>query len=222
MTSPASRLPPPALNGLYAITSETICADGARRLVDAVEQALLGGARLIQYRNKTTPPALRRRQARLLVGLCHQLNARLIVNDDPTLAVEIGADGVHLGGSDASITEARTLLGPHAIIGVSCGRSLDRARVAAGAGADYLAFGRFFASKTKPQAPQANVQIVPAAKAEFGLPVCAIGGITPDNAAPLIAAGADLIAAVDGVFGAQHMRDAAAAYVELFRPPTKR
>ncbi|MDE2150494.1 MAG: thiamine phosphate synthase [Gammaproteobacteria bacterium] len=203
------------LCGLYAITSAAVCVDGMR-LLDSVEAAVLGGARLVQYRDKHSPPALMLRQARLLVGLCHRLGARLIVNDEPQLAAAAGADGVHLGGADAPVASARALLGPRAIIGASCGRSLDYARDAAAAGADYLAFGRFFASRTKPQAPQAAVEVLRDARVEFDRPLCAIGGITPANAAPLLAAGADLIAAVDGVFGAADVRAAAAAYAKLF------
>lgn len=203
------------LRGLYGITSESICADGMR-LLASVEAAVLGGARILQYRDKRAPTDLRRRRARLLVGLCHRLGARLIVNDDPNLAQDVGADGVHLGATDPPIAAARRLLGPRAIIGASCGPSLERARTAADAGADYLAFGRFYPSRTKPQAPPAQAEILVAARSEFNLPLCAIGGITPANAAPLIAAGADLIATVEGLFGVIDVRGAAASYAKLF------
>ncbi len=215
MTPPASRLPPPALRGLYAITSAELCTDASRLMV-CVEAALHGGARLLQYRDKHNSQELRQRQAGVLVTLCHHFGVALIVNDDIDLAQAIGADGVHLGNRDAPVETARNRLGPDAIIGVSCGPSLQRARAAAVAGASYLAFGRFFPSHTKPQAPQADIEVLRIARAEFELPLCAIGGLTPDNAAPLITAGAGLIAAVDGVFGTSDVRAAAAAYAALF------
>lgn len=203
------------LSGFYAITSESLCADGTR-LIGGIEAAILGGARLIQYRDKQAPSALRRRQAVLLTNLCRRLGARLIINDDPQLAADIGADGVHLGKTDISIADARALLGAEAVVGVSCGASLERARQAAAQGASYLAFGRFHASLTKPDAPQAALSVLRMAREELRLPLCAIGGITPNNAAPLIAAGADLIAAVEGVFGTSNIRQAAEAYARLF------
>lgn len=206
------------LSGLCAITSESICAD-SMRLISAVEAAVAGGARIIQYRDKETPPLVRKRQARLLIGLCHQLGARLVINDDVRLAADTGADGVHLGKADGSIKEARNLLGSKAIIGASCGPSLERAQVAAAEGASYLAFGRFHASLTKPNAPQADLATLHQARSIFALPLCAIGGITPANAGPLIEAGADLIAAVDGVFNARDVRAAAASYAALFNSP---
>lgn len=206
---------PDRLRGLYAITSSQICSDGARLLV-AVEAALLGGAGLIQYRDKLSPAPLRLRQARLLAGLCHRLGGRLIINDDPRLAQAAGADGVHLGAADPPIAEARALLGAGALIGASCGRSLERAVQAAAEGADYVAFGRFYPSKTKPEASPAPLSLLAEARAALKLPICAIGGILPGNAPPLLAAGADLIAAVDGVFGANDVRAAAAAYAGLF------
>lgn len=204
------------LFGLCAITSESICAD-SMRLISSVEAAVAGGARVIQYRDKDASPSLRQRQARLLVGLCHQLGARLVINDDAHLAADVGADGVHLGEADGSIKKARSLLGPEAIVGASCGPSLKRARSAAAEGASYLAFGRFHASLTKPEAPNISLATLREARDLFTLPLCAIGGITPANAGPLIEAGVDLIAAVEGVFGARDVRAAAASYAALFK-----
>lgn len=206
------------LTGLYAITSATVCADGTRLLACA-EAALRGGARLLQYRDKDSPVELRRRQAGILVGLCHHFGAALIVNDDVDMARAIGADGVHLGAGDGPIAVARATLGPDAIIGASCGTSLERAAAAVDAGASYVAFGRFFPSRTKPDAPQAQVDLLPQARTRFKVDVCAIGGITAANGRDLLTAGADLLAAVDGVFGSGEpvkVEAAAREYAQLF------
>lgn len=203
------------LRGLYAVTSEAICASGDR-LVAAVDEALAGGARLVQYRDKWSPPAQRRRNAHALRGLCHAHEALLIINDDPALAEAVDADGVHLGAADPPIAAARALLGPSAIIGVTCASSLARARAAAAAGASYVAFGRFYPSRTKPDAPAASLAILQEARAALDLPICAIGGLTPANAASVIDAGADLVAAVEGLFGARDIEAAAREYCRLF------
>lgn len=204
-------------SGLYAITSEAVCADESR-LLAAVTAALKGGAVWVQYRDKRADAAQRVFRAQLLSRLCRDAGARLIVNDDAALALEAGADGVHLGQQDGSIRQARLRLGPKALIGASCASSLERARAAVSEGADYVAFGRFFPSKTKPDAPQARVEWLAEARAALDVPICAIGGITPDNALPLLQHGADLLAAVDGVFGGTDIRAAAAAYTRLFDP----
>lgn len=205
----------PKLRGLYAITSEAIVAD-EKRLLDAASAALRGGAVLLQYRDKWNPHALRVRLARGLVARCRDAGAGLIVNDDATLAAECGAHGVHLGADDGDIAAARALLGTAALIGATCGNSLERARQAVRAGADYVAFGRFFPSRTKPQAPPAELATLRGAHASLTVPICAIGGVTPGNAQQLIEAGADLLAAIDGVFGASDIEAAARAYAQLF------
>lgn len=188
------------LRGLYAITSTALCSDRTR-LLAGVRAALRGGAVLIQYRNKPADAAQRRADARALATCCHDYGARLIVNDDAELAHAAGADGVHLGAADGALTQARAQLGPQAIIGASCAGSVPRAQAALTAGASYVAFGRFFVSQTKPDAPPAAVEWLAEARAAVSAPICAIGGVTPDNGALLLAAGADLLAAVDGVFG---------------------
>ncbi len=203
------------LRGLYAITSEAICRS-PDRLVASAAEALAGGARLLQYRDKWHDDATRERNAHALRGLCHEFGALFIVNDDPALAEAVDADGVHVGAADAPLAEARRRLGPRAIIGVSCSNSLDRARAAAAAGANYVAFGRFFESGTKPDAPQADLALLQAARAAVGLPICVIGGLLPSNTGPLIAAGADMAAAVEGVFGAPDVEAAAREYSRLF------
>ena len=210
--------PKPQLRGLYAITSAELCADPAR-LLAAVAGALRGGATLIQFRDKHGAPAARLASARALAALCHDHGARLIINDDVALALDCGADGVHLGAADAPLAQARQALGARAILGASCGPYLERAHAAIAAGADYVAFGRFFPSRTKPDAPQATVELLRRARGELQLPICAIGGVTPDNGGALVAAGADLIAAVEGVFGAAEpaaVKIAARAYARLF------
>jgi len=196
--------------GLYAIT------DGPRPdLQAAVEAALNGGAAILQYRDKSADGARRHTEAAQLLAACRRSGVPLIINDDVELAATIGADGVHLGEHDGDIGAARTRLGAAAIIGVSCYDSLDRARQLATAGADYLAFGAFFPSPTKPLARRAHVDLLREAKS-LGLPLVAIGGITPDNAQPLIEAGADFIAAVSGVFAASDPSVAARGYANLF------
>ena len=196
--------------GLYAIT------DGPRPdLLAAAAAALRGGTALLQYRDKSGDDAQRRAEAEALLGLCRQHDVPLIINDDVELAAHIGADGVHLGQSDAAIASARQRLGADAIIGASCYASLDRARQLAAAGATYLAFGAFFPSATKPHAQRASPDLLREARV-LALPLVAIGGITPDNALPLLAAGADFIAVVSGVFGAPDPESAAGRYSELF------
>jgi thiamine-phosphate pyrophosphorylase len=196
--------------GLYAIT------DGPRDdLLAAVDAALRGGAAVIQYRDKTSEAARRLAEASALVVACRSAGVPLIINDDIELAGTTGAAGVHLGEDDGAIDVARRRLGPDAIIGVSCYDSLERARVAAAAGADYLAFGAFFASPTKPHARHATPDLLRAARS-LGLPLVAIGGITPDNARPLVDAGADFVAVVSGVFATAAPEDAARQYTKCF------
>ena len=202
--------------GLYAITPDLIATEA---LLDAVEAAIRGGAIWIQYRNKTAAFEDRKRQAQALCQLCHRCRVPLIVNDDPRLAWDIGADGVHLGQDDPHYEEARALLGPQAILGVSCYNSLDQAVSAQRIGANYVAFGRFFPSKTKPEAKQAPLALLHEARRQLSIPIVAIGGITPENGGALIEAGADLLAVIEGVFGQPDLEAAARRYTELFRTP---
>lgn len=201
-------------DGLYAIT------DGPRDdLLAACEAAIDGGAVLLQYRDKTGDAARRLAEARALADLCARRRVALIVNDDVELALASGATGVHLGEDDAGIASARAKLGPCAIVGVSCYDSLDRAHMLAAAGADYLAFGAFYPSPTKPNARKATTSLLRDAKT-LGLPLVAIGGITPENAAPLIEAGANYLAVISAVFGERDVRGAARSFAALFdRPP---
>jgi thiamine-phosphate pyrophosphorylase len=200
----------PLLRGLYLVTPETPDRDALLARV----QPLLPACACLQYRSKHADAALRRTQATALADACRAAGVPFIVNDDARLAADLRA-GVHLGEHDGSVAAARALVGEAAIIGVSCYDSLDRARDAATAGADYIAFGAFFPSPTKPNARRAAVSLLRDAAA-FGLPRVAIGGITPDNARPLVDAGADLIAVVSGVFDARDPLAAARACQALF------
>lgn len=204
----------PSLYGLYAITDGDFAA--GELLPVAVEAAIRGGARLIQYRDKTTDAGRRREEAQRLAALCHAHGALLIVNDDVELAFACEADGVHLGRDDGDIAAARVSLGPHAIIGASCYDSLERAVTATQMGADYVAFGSFYPSQTKPDAARAPITLLAEARRRLAIPICAIGGITPGNGATLVAAGADMLAVVQGVFGAPDVTEAARRYARLF------
>jgi len=205
------------LHGLYAITPDDAGPDLTRR----VELAIAGGARVIQYRDKSRDLVRRRTQAQALSNLCRATGTRLIINDDPALAAAVGADGVHLGRDDGDPAQARRLIGPRAIIGVSCYDRLELALAAQAAGADYVAFGSFFPSATKPDAVHAEPDLLRRAHAALRLPLVAIGGITPQNGAALIAAGADLLAVVSGIFSASDPRAATAAYARLFNIRTE-
>ena len=172
---------------------------------------------MLQYRDKTRDAKRRLREAEALVTLCRGFGAPLVVNDDVELARDCGAAGVHLGEDDAAIADARAMLGADAIVGVSCYDSLQRARDAAEASADYLAFGAFFPTLTKAVSRRANTGLLRKA-CELALPLVAIGGITPDNGGPLIAAGADFLAAVSALFGARDVSATARRFTALFEP----
>lgn len=205
------------LRGLCAVTADDPLLP---RLSALVKAALDGGAPLVQYRNKLASRPLRRAQAAEMLRICRAAGAKLIINDDVWLAVEIGADGAHIGRDDApggSLAAARDALGPRRILGVSCYNELARGAEAAAAGADYLAFGSVYPSRTKPAALRAPLELLDAAR-RFGLPLAAIGGITLDNAPQVIAAGADMLAVVSDLFDAMDIKARAQAYGKLFEP----
>ena len=202
------------VSGLYAVTPEL--ADSAA-LLGKVDAALRGGARVIQYRNKSVEESLCRAQAGGIARLCRIWNALFIVNDSVELAREIDADGVHLGKDDGDIVAARAMLGPGKLIGVSCYNEIGRARAAVSQGADYVAFGSFFPSATKPKALRAGTELLQVATSEIALPVVAIGGITVDNAAGPIAAGADAVAVVRSLFDANDVEAQARRFTRLFQ-----
>ena len=204
--------------GLYLITPDD--ADTAR-LLARLRVALAGGPALVQYRNKTADAGLRREQAAEVLALCRRAGVPLLVNDDWRLAAELGADGAHLGEHDGGLAEARQALGPGRWLGASCYDDLARASRADAAGADYLAFGAFFPSDTKPGARRATPSLL-RDSAGFGRRRVAIGGITPENARDLIAAGADFVAVVAGVFAATDPAAAVCAYRACFDLPLDR
>ncbi len=206
-----------ALRGLYAITDSQLLAGG--KLLPYVEAALDGGATLLQYRDKSTDEARRLREAQALKTLCERYGASLLINDDAELAARLGV-GVHLGQGDGSLSVARALLGRKAIIGGTCLAQIELAEQAAREGASYVAFGRFFNSQTKPGAPAATLELVQQARARVQLPICAIGGITLENAAPLVAAGVSLLAVIHALFSAdsaQEVNRRARAFSALFQ-----
>ncbi|POZ63041.1 thiamine phosphate synthase [Chromobacterium alticapitis] len=203
---------PPSVEGLYAVTPDGL--DDAR-LFELTAAALAGGARVLQYRDKSGDAARRLRQATALRRLCRVHGALFIVNDDVGLAERVGADGVHLGRDDGDIAAARSRLGPDAVIGASCYDQIALARRALAAGASYVAFGAVFSSQTKPHAAAAPLSLL-AEAAALGANAVAIGGITPDNAARVIEAGADAVAVIGGLFEAKDAGEAARALSGLF------
>lgn len=205
------------LRGLYAITPDDHLLP---RLSALVSSALAGGVRFVQYRNKFAPAPLKRAQAAEMLRICRAADARLIINDDLWLALEIGADGVHLGRDDGDIRMARQALGAKRILGVSCYGDFDRARAAADAGADYIGIGSVFASTVKPEATRASLDLLARAKAELDIPVAAIGGITIDNVGQVIDAGADMVAVITDLFNTMNIQERAAAYQKLFEEKT--
>ncbi len=205
--------PAEQIRGLYAVTPQT---EDSARLAAQVRAALEGGTRVVQYRDKSTDRALRRYQASALHALCCAHGAALIINDDVELAMEIDAHGVHLGREDGSIPTARTRMGPHKLIGATCYRLLENAQRALAEGADHIAFGSFFVSTVKPGAVRSTPTILTEAKRKFGVPVVALGGITPENAPTLISAGADSVAVITALFGAPDITAAARQFNALF------
>jgi thiamine-phosphate pyrophosphorylase len=200
------------LAGLYAITPDE---PRTEILVGKVGQALRGGASVVQYRNKTAGPELRCEQGRALAALCRAAGAAFIVNDDLALALALDADGVHLGGDDGDLVEARRRLGQGRLLGASCYDRIEMAEVAAQAGVDYLAFGSVFNSVTKPAAVHAPLSLFAEARRRFSLPLVAIGGITLQNAPQVFAAGADAVAVISAVFDSGDIVASAAGFTRL-------
>ena len=201
------------LHGVYAITDPVLCGP---HLNEKVLAAIEGGIRILQYRNKQASRDIQLEEATNLLALCRLHDVLLIINDDVELAIDVDADGVHLGQKDLALIEARQHLGENKIIGISCNNRFDYALSAQQQGADYVAFGRFFPSQTKPRAPQADISLLHRARTELQLPVVAIGGITPDNGRQLIEAGADMLAVIHGIFAQDDVRLAAQRFADLF------
>lgn len=199
--------------GLYAVTPDIA---KTVELLEAAEAALEGGARLLQYRNKSASAPLRLAQGRALLALCRRSRVPLIVNDHLDLATALDADGVHLGATDGSLADARRRLGPAKILGASCYDRIENALDAERLGADYVAFGSFFPSIVKPGAARAPLALLREAKRRLSVPVVAIGGVTLDNAPQLVAAGADGIAVISALFATSDVRLAAQRFSALF------
>ncbi|OMH32191.1 thiamine phosphate synthase [Motiliproteus sp. MSK22-1] len=202
------------LAGLYGITDAQLMPEDV--LFHKVEQALQGGATLIQYRDKSKDSIKRLSQARRLVQICRQYNRPLLINDDIDLAIEASASGVHLGQQDGSVEEARRELGTDSIIGVTCHNSLDLSLQAQDEGANYVAFGAFFPSSTKPNAKPASIELLHDARQQLQIPIVAIGGIRVDNADQLIKAGAHMLAVVHSLFAADNVKARAQQYTHIF------
>lgn len=198
------------MQGLYLVTPNW---DDTDKLLAVTEAALRAGVALLQYRHKEASLALRRTQGAALRELCHRYGVPFLVNDHVALCRELGADGVHLGGTDAPIAEVRATLGPNKLIGASCYGELARAQAAQAAGASYVAFGGFYPSRVKQYAVTTEPALLRHAREVLSVPLCVIGGMTPANAAPLVAQGARLVAAITSVYQA----DDAAAAVRAFR-----
>jgi len=203
------------MRGLYLVTPNW---DDTEKLILATDAALGAGAALVQYRHKEAGPELRREQATALLALCRRHGRPLVINDHVDLCQAIDADGVHLGHTDGGVREARTLLGKDKIVGASCYGELALARAAVEAGASYVAFGGFYPSPVKKYTFVTPLALLDQARAEFKLPIVVIGGMTPDNAAPLAARGIDLVAAITSVYGSRDPAAAARAFGALFPP----
>ena len=206
------------INGLYAITPET---SDSNRLLRDVEAALRGGASMLQYRAKHLAPSVKANQAQALQLLCKKYRVPLIINDDAALAASMSASGVHLGSQDMHIGEAQQSLLSGMLVGVSCYDQLALAIEAEKSGADYVAFGSFFPSPTKPSAVRPALDFLREAKQTISCPIVAIGGITLDNAPSLIEAGADAVAVISALFGANDIEATAKQFSQLFKPSKK-
>ncbi len=203
----------PNTGGVYAITDcENITADD---LLSKTESILSVGVALFQYRNKTGDQRNKKVLAIELQSLCKQYNTPFIVNDDLKLTEEIAADGIHLGQHDTDIDTARRVLG-NKIIGISCYNDFNRAVIAEQSGADYIAFGSFFPSATKPDAPKANIELIIKSKEKINIPVVAIGGITPENGKQLINTKVDYLAVINGIYSTDDAATSTLAYNNLF------
>ncbi|MEW6023709.1 MAG: thiamine phosphate synthase [Pseudomonadota bacterium] len=205
------------MRGLYLVTPNW---NDTERLLAATEAALRGGAALVQYRYKDkdadADAVLRLEQGAALLALCRRHGTPLVINDHLDLCMHLDADGVHLGGTDLAIGHARRLLGPDKIVGASCYGELALAHAAQAAGASYAAFGGFYPSPVKKYTFVTEPALLTQARAELALPLVVIGGMTPQNAAPLVARGADMVAAITGVYAEADPEEAARRFGALF------
>lgn len=201
------------MRGLYLVTPNW---DDTARLLDVTAAALDAGAAMVQYRHKDASPELRSEQGGALLALCRRYQRPFIVNDHLALCLSLGADGLHVGGTDMSVAAARAELGPDKIVGASCYGDLQLAHAAWRAGASYVAFGGFYPSPVKKYTFTTAPSIIAEARAQIDLPVVVIGGMTPDNAAPLVEQGAHMVAAITSVYGAADPRAATRQFDALF------
>lgn len=201
------------MKGLYLVTPDWGDTDA---LIKVTETALSVGVGLLQYRHKTANGELRLEQASALLKLCRQHNVPFIVNDHIDLCIALDADGIHVGGTDASVAVVRTLIGKDKILGASCYGDFALAEQAQIAGASYVAFGGFYPSRVKKYEVSTPASIVSKAKSQLTLPVCAIGGMTPENAKPLVKEGADMVAAISSVYSADDISIAVKEFAALF------
>lgn len=202
------------MKGLYLVTPDW---DDTERLIAVSEQAIRGGASLLQYRHKTASEPVRQEQAAALLELCRRLNVPLIINDHLELCEAIDADGIHVGGTDASVASMRARLGSSKIVGASCYGDLQLARDAQDSGASYIAFGGFYPSRVKKYAVTTAPNIITLALNELNLPICVIGGMTPENSRVLIDHGAHMVAAISSVYSADNPQLAATHFSQMFR-----
>jgi thiamine-phosphate pyrophosphorylase len=203
------------MKGLYLVTPDW---DNTQQLLEITELALRGGAALVQYRHKTADAALRQEQAECLQALCRTYQKPFIINDYLDLCLSLNADGIHVGGTDESVARVRAAVGPGKIVGASCYGSMELAHEAYRNGASYIAFGGFYPSRVKQYPVTTSPDIVGQAKKEIPLPNVVIGGMTRDNAAPLVANGADMVAAISSIYLAGNPQSAARAFADLFEP----
>jgi len=201
------------MKGLYLVTPDW---DDTQKMLDVTEAGLRGGAAIVQYRHKTASPELRREQAARLQALCRQYGIPFIVNDFVELAIELDADGIHVGGTDAAVAQVRASVGPSKIVGASCYGSMQLARDAYQAGASYVAFGGFYPSRVKKYEVTTAPEIVAQAKKEIPVPNVVIGGMTQENAVPLVKQGADMVAAISSVYMVDDPEAAAREFARLF------
>ncbi|HYD96686.1 MAG TPA: thiamine phosphate synthase [Noviherbaspirillum sp.] len=201
------------MKGLYLVTPDW---DDTKKLLEITEAGLRGGAALVQYRHKTASPALRREQAAQLQALCRRYGRPFIINDFVDLCLELDADGIHVGGTDAAVAQVRAAVGPSKIVGSSCYGSLQLARDAHAAGASYVAFGGFYPSRVKKYEVTTPPEIVAQAKREIPLPNVVIGGMTQENSPPLVRQGADMVAVISSVYMVEQPEQAARSFAQLF------
>jgi len=205
--------------GVYGITPPQFPCTA--QSLDTIEKALQGGLSVLQYRNKSPQRDYAINSQELqhvlaLQDLCRQYHCLFVINDNAVLAHQIKADGLHLGQQDIALHQARDLLGPSIQIGITCHNAIALAQQAEKQGADYVAFGSFFPSQTKPNASKAEISTLTQAKQSLGLPIVAIGGITLENAPALISAGADMIAVVQSLFDGPCIRTQSQQLTDLF------